>query len=150
MGDNYLVISQEFERRVDELYEAIPSDVVNYDSLPPWAKMLITAFKGICVEIKTLNSLSSKRLDYLEVRNCVNEQLLQKFAKLENENKILSDKVANLERIVDEHEQYSRRNCLLFHGIDETVGEDLDELVVDIIRDKLELRDKRKRYRKDS
>ena len=38
---------------------------------------------------------------------------------LQNEVSALNKKVAPLEKQADDQEQYSRRNCLLLHGIDE-------------------------------
>ena len=37
----------------------------------------------------------------------------------------LTDKVSNLSVQVDKQEQYSRRNCLLIHGIEENRNEDI-------------------------
>ena len=40
---------------------------------------------------------------------------------------------------VDNLQQYSRRNCLLFHGITESSDEDTDQLVIDQCNEKLNL-----------
>lgn len=54
---------------------------------------------------------------------------------LKNNNEALSSRVQSLEAIVDSAEQYSRRNCLRFAGIDEKAGEDTDKQIVDICKD---------------
>ena len=36
-----------------------------------------------------------------------------------------------MDRSLDRHEQYSRRNCLLIHGVKENKKEDTDEVVIE-------------------
>ena len=49
----------------------------------------------------------------------------------------LKERVESLEKASDDHEQYSRRNCLLIHGIDEGKDKALDDVVVNMLEDKL-------------
>ena len=49
----------------------------------------------------------------------------------------LKVEVKILEKKADGQEQYSRRNCLLIHGLTETKTEDTDEIVLDAINNKL-------------
>ena len=79
------------------------------------------------------------------------EFLTSKFDELERERKekdelinslqievsSLKVEVKNLEKKADDQEQYSRRNCLLIHGLMETKTEDTDEMVLDVINNKL-------------
>ena len=51
----------------------------------------------------------------------------------------LTDKVSNLSVQVDEQEQYSRRNCLLIHGVEENQNEDTDTFSINIINEHLGL-----------
>ena len=53
--------------------------------------------------------------------------------KLQMQVKELTDKVSNLFVQVDEQEQYSRRNCLLIHGVEENQNENTDILSINII-----------------
>ena len=46
--------------------------------------------------------------------------------KLQTQVTEITDKVSNLSVQVDEHEQCSRRNCLLIHGVEENRKEDTD------------------------
>ena len=71
------------------------------------------------------------------------EFLTTKFEQLEKERKekdelinsfqievsSLKVEVKNLEKKADDQEQYSRRNCLLIHGLTETKTEDTDQMV---------------------
>ena len=40
---------------------------------------------------------------------------------------------------IDAQQQYSRRNCLLLHGIEETKGEDTDNIVLEILNNDMDL-----------
>ena len=51
----------------------------------------------------------------------------------------MNKKVKNLEKEIDKHEQYSRRNCLLVHRIVETDDEVTDDLVIDTISPKMNI-----------
>ena len=51
----------------------------------------------------------------------------------------MSKKVENLEKEIDKHEQYSRQNCLLVHGIVETDDEVTDDLVIKTISPKMKI-----------
>jgi len=45
----------------------------------------------------------------------------------------------HLDSKVEELEQYSRRNCLLIHGIPHVKGEDTDKVVLHILKNKLDI-----------
>ena len=51
----------------------------------------------------------------------------------------INEKIEKLERIVDRHEQYSRRNCLLLDGIAEGERENTDELVLETLNEKMHI-----------
>ena len=44
-----------------------------------------------------------------------------------------------LEESIDQQEQYSHRNCLLIHGVEENSNEDTDQLALNIINNDLEI-----------
>ena len=79
------------------------------------------------------------------------EFLTSKFDELEQERKkdelikSLQIEVSSLKvgvknvKKADDQEQYSRRNCLLIHGLTETKTEDTDEIVLDAINNKLNI-----------
>lgn len=60
------------------------------------------------------------------------EKLKQDLNKLKNEK-------TKLETQFDDAEQYSRRNCLLLHGVPEVTNEDTTAVVTDIIKNKLKI-----------
>ena len=49
----------------------------------------------------------------------------------------MSNEIEVLKNSLDQQQQYSRRNCVLIHGIPEEKGEDTDEQVLKIIREEL-------------
>ena len=51
----------------------------------------------------------------------------------------LKERVKSLEKVSDDHEQYPRRTCLLFHRIEGGKDEFTDDVVVNMWQDKLEL-----------
>ena len=51
----------------------------------------------------------------------------------------LKVEVKNLEKKADDQEQYSRRNGLHIHGLNETKTEDTDEMVLDVVNNKLHI-----------
>ena len=59
----------------------------------------------------------------------VKEQIIK---NLEENVSVMNKKVENLEKEIDKHEQYSRRNCLLVHRIVETDDEVTDDLVIEM------------------
>ena len=52
--------------------------------------------------------------------------------EIKNKVKKLNEKVETMDRSLHLHEQYSRRNCLLIHGVKENEKEDTDEVVIEI------------------
>ena len=50
--------------------------------------------------------------------------------------KSLNEKVETMDRSLDRHEQYSRRNCLLFHGVEENEKEDTDGVLQNSLKKK--------------
>ena len=51
----------------------------------------------------------------------------------------MNKKVENLEKEIDKHEQCSRQNCLLVHGIVETDDKVTDDLVIETISMKMNI-----------
>ena len=51
----------------------------------------------------------------------------------------LSIKVERIEKIQDQQEQYSRRNCLSAHGIAEEKEEITNEVIINTLNEKLDL-----------
>ena len=57
--------------------------------------------------------------------------------ELKTENRHMKIQLAALRDQLDVTEQYSRRNCLIFHGVPEEEGESTNKKVMDIVRNKM-------------
>ena len=73
--------------------------------------------------------ISAKFDEYKEDK----KQKEEKIKILEDNNLKIHDKIAILEKQIDRQEQYSRRNCILLHGIPESKGEVTDDVAVKTI-----------------
>ena len=80
--------------------------------------------------------LISNKFDEYERYRKAKDELI---AKLQTQVTELAGKVSNLPVKVDEQEQYSRRNFLLIHGVEENQNEDTDTLSISIINEHLGL-----------
>ena len=69
------------------------------------------------------------------------DQLQDKYTALQNSYEQLKKSCNNLRKVYDALEQYGRRNCLIFHGIDDAfnkgVGKSTDNIIIDVVNDKL-------------
>ena len=79
-------------------------------------------FKNIFFYRTPLNKYEKERKE--------EEQIIKGF---EGNVSVVNKKVENLEKEIKKHEQYSRRNCLLVHGIVETDDAVTDDLVIKTI-----------------
>ena len=59
------------------------------------------------------------------------------IATLQSELKSASMKVEDLEKKMERQEQYSRRNCILIHGLKEEINESTDDRVLKLFREEL-------------
>ena len=64
---------------------------------------------------------------------------IETIKNLRKEVNNLSEKLENVEKKIEDQEQYSRRNCLLIHGIEETDKEKTDQLVLDVINKDMDI-----------
>ena len=58
----------------------------------------------------------------------------EEMATLRSSVQDLSRQLKMMQRLCDDQEQYSRRQCLRFHGIPEEQNENTDQLVIDVAR----------------
>ena len=58
---------------------------------------------------------------------------------LKGEVSYLSEKLGKLEQSIDAQQQYSRRYCLLLHGIEGTKGEDTGNIFLEVLNDDMGL-----------
>ena len=89
-------------------------------------------------QIKLTESLEffSNKFDELEREN---KKKNEKIKELEETIDILTEKNKSLTSDVDELEQYSRRNCLLLHGVQENENENTDDIVLKTMSEELDI-----------
>ena len=85
---------------------------------------------------ETINFIGEK-FDGFEKDRHEKDEIIKSLSKKTSEMAQRIDKLVNL---VDQQEQYLRRNCLLVHGIVETNDENTDDLVLKTINEKLDVR----------
>ena len=84
---------------------------------------------------ESINFLSDKFKEYEEDR-AKKDNVIE---DLKSEMDSLPTRIEKLEKLQDRPEQYSRRNCLLVHGIAEEKKEITDEVIINTINETLDL-----------
>ena len=62
----------------------------------------------------------------------------REIAELKSIINSLNVRIDKADRVLDRQEQYSRRNCLLIHGIDEENQENTDEVVISVLKKEMD------------
>ena len=103
--------------------------IVDDDTTPSWAKVLIGCVSELVDAVKAYNVLN-ERFVKLESLSEVRGQIIE---SLQNDNANLKKDIASARQAADCNEQKSRSQCLLIHGVDESAHEDTDKICLDII-----------------
>ena len=80
------------------------------------------------MKVDSVEFISARFDDYKADRNKKDEMINS-----------LEEKVLGLTEKVDRQEQYSRRNCILIHGVKENQNEDTNEVVINKIKSAMDL-----------
>ena len=99
-------------------------------------EMQITGDKQLTELTSSVEFLTSK-FDEIEKERKEKDELIN---SLQIEVSSLMVEVKNLENKTHGQEQYSRRNCLLIHELNETKTENTGEMALDVISDKLNMK----------
>ena len=111
---------------------------------PELAKLLVCSLRNIEAQVKDLFKVNketevsqikvtesldalSKKIDELETEIKNKDEKIQ---LLENRVEILEEEKESQGKEIDDLEQYSRRNCLLLHGVVETNAECTDDIII--------------------
>ena len=76
----------------------------------------------------------AKKFDQYETERKEKEKIINDLQRKVSE---ISNEIEVLKNSLDRQQKYSRRNCVLIHGIPEQKGEDTDEQALKIIREEL-------------
>ena len=82
---------------------------------------------------ETVNFLSEKFHEF-EADTKLEEEIIK---SLRGQVSVLHDEFLKMEAQVDQQAQYSRRNCLLFHEIKEKKGEDIDGILINMVKEEM-------------
>ena len=66
-----------------------------------------------------------------------NRKKEKEINELEEKTRKMDKKIDDLNRVIDRQEQYSRRNCILLHGVKESENEDTDTVVTETLNELL-------------
>ena len=61
------------------------------------------------------------------------KKINKEIRSFRKESRYLTKRIEEIDAVLDRQEQYSRRNCILIHGIDEIEREDTNELSIKVI-----------------
>ena len=92
--------------------------------------------KSLRVYLKSLLSLYDIKICELEKDRKEKEKIIN---NLKGEVSYFPEKLGKIEESIDAQQQYSRRNCILLHGIEETKGEDTDNIVLEVLNSDMDL-----------
>ena len=88
-------------------------------------------------ELKSSVEVMSDKFDEYEKDWKEKEKIIN---GLQNEVSSLKERIDLLEKRSDDSEQYSCRNCLLVHGIEEQEQENTDNIVLNVIKEDLDIK----------
>ena len=87
-------------------------------------------------ELKSSVEVMSDKFDEYEKDRKEKEKIIN---GLQNEVSFLKERIDLLEKKSDDSEMYSRRNCLLVHGVEEQEQENTDNIVLNVIKEHLDI-----------
>ena len=115
-----------FDEKLKRFSDSIKELSTN-NSVPKWFKPFVEQFKTFATDV-------SKHFEEIEGKLAVTKAVTD---NLEKEKDRLHDVIHKLDIKIDDQEQYSRRNCLMIHGIAENANEKTDDIVMDLLDNKL-------------
>ena len=117
-----------FEDQVKQYVNTI-TELSKNNSLPKWIKPFLENFKSFGNDLSIHLKMMESKIDMLEGKVSVQKAVADSL--VEDRDRLVSS-VAALEDELDEQQQYSRRTCLLVHGVEELPKENTDDIVLDI------------------
>ena len=110
-------------------------EALDINTIPPWASVLMNSIKGVLKflsEFKPLTEKLEELESYSEVCKSTSQLLRSDLDKAQ-------EKIKELELKIDDQEQRSRNQCLLFHGIPEDDNEDTDVQIIEMCSEHLNM-----------
>ena len=116
-----------FKEKMERFSTSI-TELAKQNSIPKWFKPFIDELKTFS---KDLQHYFVEEEGKLAIQKTVPDQLAE-------DRRRLLKSINDLEDEIEDQQQYSRRNCLLVHGIQEKPKEDVEGLVMDVLENKLQ------------
>ena len=114
--------------------------------------ILYNCIKNVEIQIQAIHSKTEETKMDLDLNKTVNficgkfdefnRDRVEKEKTINELQKNVNDKTATTESLkgsLDRQEQYSRRNCLLIHSLLESRNKNTDEMVIETIKEKINL-----------
>ena len=111
-----------FQSKLEAFLKSV-NDVKLNNNTPKWIKPFFESFKSFAVDL-------TQHLEALEGSIVVNKKV----------SCTLKSEVDKLRDELDDQQQYSRRTCLLLHGVKEEQREDVETKVKEVLDSKLEIK----------
>lgn len=122
------ILKDECDWEDSDLTSAIQSVIENLLTDSTFVQKLVNSIKS-----KLLHDVHESLCD--EVKRSLNFEIETRDSKIA----ALEKDVKSLKSAIDDSEQYSRRNCLIFAGVEEKDGESTDVIIKDICRNELDV-----------
>ena len=106
---------------------------VNHELLAATNSSQIKGEEQLNDVLKNVKYINEKFDDFEKYK----EEKEQQVKNLQNQVSAMSKKIDEITKTADKQEQYSRRNCLLIHGIEEKQDESTDDTVIKVFKDNL-------------
>ena len=118
-----------FEEKLNAFNSKLHNLLKN-NSVPKWFKPFVEVIQTFGKEVRF-------EFDKLEASSAVQKTVTENLC---SDRDLLKASIVSLEEELDDQQQYSRRTCLLIHGVKETPREDTDNIVLGVMDDKLGLK----------
>ena len=116
-----------FQSKVQAFIRKI-NETASNNNTPKWFKPFLETVKKFANDV-------SLHISELEGLAAVHKNVTDTLSK---DRDRLQTRIKLLEYEIEDQEQYSRRNCLLVHGVTEKPNEDVEKEVMEIFQEKLE------------
>ena len=142
-------------KKMDQLVDYVHSITEKHDTFKAVFEQKIIEttekFETICTENNNEIADLKKSVEFIsdayDDQKKQNETLIKRIETLENHQETIKQKCREYEQdlseqavLIDDLEQYSRRNCLLIHGVPETKGEETDTIAIDTFETQLKIK----------
>ena len=138
LSPKQVVVMSGFEGKLDDYIKSI-NELGRRDSIPKWFKPFLDSFRKFAADVSHHITEMDNKVKSTEGSLAIQKAVTDSLAVDRDRLQTFTEK---LEDQLDDQEQYSRRNCLLIHGVEEKPNENLENVVMDILDNKLQARGK--------